>query len=257
MEIRRTRAGLIIWCAAAACLAGMGMLEYPVVGTNVDLVEKSLGLIPKLGQIVFGVYGPPLTDPLGYFAVMSYWSGLIIYPHAMYIGASAAAKETRDKTAEYLFTMPCTRGEIIWAKILAALFNIFVMGIVNTVINLLSLTMITGDPAVYASVSVACLGMFFIQCVVGALGLLCSALFRTYRAGVLTAAAVLVISYCLMFTVQYLDSPSLNFISPLAYFGAWDVAVRGINPVYALLAAAVVAVCLFASQIMYARREFK
>ena len=255
MEIRRTRAGLIIWCAAAACLAGMGMMEYPVIGPNVDLVEKSLALIPKLGQIVFGVYGPSLNNPLGYFSVMCYWCGLIIYTHAMYTGASVVAKENRDKTAEYLFTMPCRRREIVWAKILAALFNILVMGIVNVVINVLAMTMITSDPAVYGSVLLACAGMFFIQLVVAAIGLMCSSLFRTYRVGVLTAAAALVICYCLMFAVQYLDSPSLNYISPLAYFGAWDVAVNGMNPLYALLAAGVIAVCLLVTQTVYSIRE--
>ena len=251
------RSGLIIWCFAAACLAGMGMMEYPVIAPNVDLVGKSLSLIPKLGQIVFGVYGPSLNNPLGYFSVMAYWAGLIIYTHAMYTGASVVAKENRDRTAEYLFTMPCRRKEIIWSKILAALFNILVMGIVNIIINVLSMTMITKEPAVYGSILAACAGMFFIQCAVAALGLLCSALFRTYRAGVLTAAAVLVISYCLMFTVQYLDSPSLNFISPLAFFGPWDVAVNGMNPAYALLTAAVVAVCLFLTQILYTGREIR
>jgi len=255
MEIRRTRAGLIIWCIAAAALAGMGMMEYPVIGPQTALVEQSLALIPKLGQIVFGVYGPSLSNPLGYFAVMAYWCGLVIFTHAMYTGASVVAKENRDKTTEYLFTMPCSRNEIIWAKILAILFNILVMGIVNIVINVASMTMITLAPEVYGSVLLACLGMFFIQCVIAALGLLCSAIFQTYRVGVLIAAAVLVVSYCLMFAVQYFDAPSLNYISPLAFFGAWDVAVNGISLIYVALAAAVVAVCVFATQIIYQARD--
>jgi len=257
MEIRRTRMGLIVWCAATACLAGMGMLEYPVIGTHADLVGQSLTLIPKLGQIVFGVYGPSLNDPLGYFAVMAYWCGLIIFTHAMYAGASAVAKENRDGTAEYLFTMPCGRREIVWAKILAVLFNIFIMGIVNTVVNVMSMTAITSEPAVYGSVLLACLGMFFMQCLIAALGLLCSSLFKTYRTGVMLAAAVLVISYCLMFAVQYYDMPALNYISPLAFFGAWDVAENGISLIYVLLAAVVVGVCLFGTQLIYSRREMR
>jgi len=255
MEIRRTGAGLIIWCIAAAAVAGMGMMEYPVIGPQTALVEQSLAMIPKMGQIVFGVYGPPLSDPLGYFAVMAYWCGLIIFAHAMYTGASMVAKENRDKTTEYLFTMPCARKEIVWAKILAIKFNILVMGIVNTVVNVASMTLITLAPEVYGSVLLACLGMFFIQCVLAALGLLCSAIFKTYRAGVLIAAAVLVVSYCLMFAVQYFDAPSLNYISPLTFFGAWDVAANGINVIYAALAVAVMVVCVFAAQVIYRVRD--
>jgi len=101
---------------------------------------------------------------------------------------------------------------------------------------------------------IACLGMFFIQCVIAALGLPCSAILKTYRAGVLSAAA-LAVSYCLMFAVQYFDAPSLYYISPLTFFGAWDVAANGINLLYAALAAAVVAFCVFSAQAIYRVRD--
>ena len=86
-ELKRTRMGLLIWSIMVGLVAFMGILEYPVLGQNLDLLEEALDMIPKVGQLVFGVYNVNLTEPIGYYVVMYYWTGLIIFVHAIYTGA--------------------------------------------------------------------------------------------------------------------------------------------------------------------------
>jgi len=258
-ELRRTRFSLIIWSAVAGLIIFFGILEYPalqqIMGPmGLGAMESAIKAIPAAGQLVFGIYNVNLNDPIGYYIVMYYWAGLIVFTHAMYTGASIVSKESRDKTAEYLFTKPYKRGTIIWSKIQAAFVNIFVVGLTALALSLLSMLPITRDPGVYAHILATGAGMFFTQCVLMTLGLLCSAVFKTYRSGVFAAMALLIICYCLMFFVQYDASSSLYFLSPMAYFEISYVAVNGINAWYVLLAALVAAVCICLSQILYRRK---
>ncbi|MCL2339375.1 MAG: ABC transporter permease, partial [Actinomycetia bacterium] len=133
-ELRRTRFSMILWSAIAGLIIFFGMLEYPALAqitgaAGLGAMQDAIAAIPVAGQLVFGVYNVNLGDPIGYYIVMYYWVGLIVFTHAMYTGASMVAKETRDKTAEFLFTKPYPRQTIVGAKILAALVNLLVVGL--------------------------------------------------------------------------------------------------------------------------------
>ncbi|MCL1847261.1 MAG: ABC transporter permease [Coriobacteriia bacterium] len=253
-EIRRIRFGLLIWSLIVALIVGLGIMEYPMLKDYLGTMVNALSMIPKMGQLVFGVYDVDLFEPIGYYVVMYYWTCLVVFTHAVYTGASIVSKESRDKTAEFLFTKPCKRNTIIWAKICAALVNITVVGLVALLVSLVSMIVITSDPTTYLQVLVSGLGMYLTQCVLAALGLLISALLKTYRSTVMVAVAVLLASYCLMFFVQYTQMPQFNFISPLAFFQVSDVVANGLSIPYVLLSAAVIAVCLFLTQKFFAKK---
>ncbi len=240
-ELKRTRKGLLIWSLIVGLTAYLGILEYPVLAPYTDMLTSTLSMIPKIAQLVFGVYNVRLGDTIGYYIVMYYWAGLIVFVHAIYTGASIISKEQRDKTAEFLFTKPVRRRDIVWAKLFAGLVNIIGVGAVTLAMSLLAMIPITNDPTAYGQVLLSGIGMFLTQCVLMAIGLLCSAISKTYKSGVMLALAVLVASYCLMFFVQYIDMPQINFLSPLLYFSVSEVVVSGLNVWYILLSAAVIA----------------
>jgi len=254
-EFGRTRKGLLIWSAVVGIIVLFGILEYPVISQHTSVVEDALAAIPKIGQIAFGVYDANLEEPIGYYIVMYYWTGLVVFVHATFTGATIIAKESRDKTAEFLWTKPYRRSTIVWAKTLAALCNISVILSVATIMSLATMIPITGDPTVYLQILTTCVGMFFTQCVLMSLGLACSSLFKTYRLGVWAAIVVLMASYSLMFYVQYLDMPTLGFISPLAYFAVADVVANGLSILHIALTAAVIAACLVITQQMYRKKD--
>jgi len=250
-EIKRTRFGLFIWCLIAGLIAYLGILEYPMLAPFVSEMESALSAIPKVGQLVFGVYKADLTIPLGFYIVMYYWIGLIIFVHAVYTGASIIMKESRDNTAEFIFTKPYKRSVIVGAKLLAGVFNITVMCLVMVALSAVGMIQAIGDPSITGAVLISGVGMFITQLVLMSLGFLCSAIFKTYKSGVFAAMVVLITSYTLMFTVQYFDVSNLNFISPLTYFAVYETTENGLSFVYIVIAAVVTAVCLFLTQRLY------
>ncbi len=254
-ELKRTRRGLIIWSLIVGLTAYLGILEYPILAPYTAMLEETLIMIPRLAQLVFGVYNVNLGDTTGYYIVMYYWAGLVVFTHAIYTGASIIAKEQRDRTAEYLFTMPIKRSYIVWAKIVAGLVNISVVGIITLGMSLLAMIPISKDPVIYGQVLLSGIGMFLTQCVLMAMGLLCSAVGKTYKSGIMLSAAVLLASYSLMFFVQYIDLPALNFLSPLTFFSVSEVVLKGISLFNVLVAALVIDICLMLTQKLYLKKE--
>ena len=257
-ELRRTRFGLIIWSAVAGLIILFGILEYPALTQitasmgGLGAMEQALAAIPAAAQLLFGVFNVDLSSAIGYYIVMYYWAGLVVFPHAMYTGASIISKESRDKTAEYLFTKPFKRSAVVWAKVFAALVNVVVVGVVTLLLSIVGMLPITQGGAVYAQIMAAGAGMLITQWVLMALGLVCSAVFKTYRGGVFAAMTLLVICYCLMFAAQY--KAGFYFLSPMAFFEVSNVAHNGLNAWYALLSAAVIAVCLFFTLRLYRKK---
>jgi ABC-2 type transport system permease protein len=254
-EIQRTRFGLMIWSIVVGILAIFAMMEYPVISQQLDILDKAMAAIPKIGQLIFGVYNADLHSHIGYHIVMYYWIGLIVFTHAIYTGASIISKESRDKTAEYLFTKPFKRSAIVWAKIFAGFVNILIIGLAATVMSLMGMLIITDDPVVYMQVFLSGVGMFFTQCVLMSFGLLCSAIFKTYKSGTKGAVAVLIASYCLMFFVQYFEIAAFNFLSPLTYFGVANVVANGLSVLYVTLSALVIIACLYLTQKFFNKKE--
>lgn len=253
-ELRRTRKGLLIWCLVAGLIAYLGILEYPMLAPYTAQMEQALSMIPKLGQLIFGVYRVDLTQALGYYIVMYYWTGLVVFTHAMYVGASAIMVEQRDKTAEFLFTKPHTRNAIVAAKILAGFFNIAVMAVVTISLSLVGMLGAAKGVALFRAVLLSGIGMFFTQALLMSIGFLCSGLCKTYKGGVMAAAALLVLSYCAMFGVQYADADNLSFLSPLTLFSVYDVTAKGIPLAAAALCALTVFFCLYFTHRLYKRK---
>ncbi|MCL2335976.1 MAG: ABC transporter permease [Firmicutes bacterium] len=256
-ELRRTRFGLLIWSALAGLIIFFGVLEYPALrgimsSAGPGALEQALAGIPATGQLLFGVYRVDFSQPMGYYIVMYYWTGLIVFVHAMYTGASIISKESRDRTAEFIFTKPVKRSGIVRAKTLAGLISILAVGVTVILLSALGMLPVTRDPGFYRQITVIGAGMLLTQGVLLALGLLCGAVFRTYRLAVSAAMLLLGLSYGLLFAAQYYAS--LYFLSPLAYFEISRTAANGLDSRYVLLAVAVIALCLFITLRLYRRK---
>lgn len=255
-ECKRTRRSLFLWSLIIGILAVFGMLEYPIISGYINTLMPILQSIPKLVQIMFGVYQVDLTTPIGYYICMYFWCGLIVFTHSVYIGATIIAKDERDKTSEYIFSKPYKRDSVVMAKVLAAAVNALVVAVVTGSVSALAMIPINMSSVIYLKVAAATLGMFLTQLVMVALGLLCSALFKKYKFGLLAAIGVLVASYTVAVIIEYAGNINyLNFLSPLCYFNVQYVVNNGISLPYLAIAAAVIVVSLYFTFSIYRKRD--
>ena len=256
-ELKRSRRNLILWCAVIGATALFGILEYPIMADYGDMIAPVLDAMPKLIQIIFGVYGADLTTAMGYYVVMYFWFGLIVFTHAAYLGASIISKEQRDKTAEYIFTMPYKRDTIVTAKIMVAVVNVLVVAIVTGLISALVMAALGVGSGGLISVLISIIGMFVTQLVFVAVGFLCSADFIKYKFAALSSIAVLIVAYIVSFAIEYIGTADyLSFLSPLRYFDVQRVISNGISPLYLLVSAVVILLSLYFTLTLYRKKDF-
>lgn len=256
-ELKRSRRSLLLWCAVIGATTLFGILEYPIMADYGDMFAHLSDVMPKLIQIIFGIYGVDLTTTMGYYVVMYFWFGLIVFTHAAYLGASIISKEQRDKTAEYIFTKPYKRDTIVTAKIMVTVVNILIVAIVVGLISELAMAALGVGLEALESLFISIIGMFFTQLVFVALGLLCSAVFPKYNVAALVSIAILLVAYIVSFAIEYMGTVDyLSFLSPLRYFDVQRVISNGISPLYLLVSAVVILLSLYFTFNLYRKKDF-
>ncbi len=255
-ELKFSRRSLALWCCVIGLTALFGMLEYPFISRYIGTLAPVLSSMPKLVQIMFGIYRVDFSTALGYYVCMYFWCCLLTYTHAVYLGASIISRDQRDKTSEYIFTKPYKRGTIVSAKAMVAAVNAFAAASVTGLLAVAALMLMKVGPEVLLKVAVSILGMFFTQLVLVALGLLCSALSSKYKTSVLSAVAVLIAAYTVAMAIEYAGTVDyLNFLSPIRYFNALSVVEKGLNISYVGVSAGIIAVSLFLTHRFYRKKD--
>ena len=255
-ELKLTRKSLSIWCFLIVLLTGFGMGEYPFIAENLETITPVFKTIPVLVQILFGIHNVDFSSPVGYFACMYFWCTLLAYTHAVCLGGSIISREQRDKTSEYLYTKPFSRDTVVKAKMLAAVVNLAVVAAVTGASFLAMMAQYDPSGRTLPAVVVSLAGMFFTQLVLTALGLLCSGLFPSYKGAVRGAVLVLIVSYCSGIAIESAGMEFLDFLSPARFFPVQRSVSTGLDPLYLLLTAAVVAVSVIFTIRLYRKKDF-
>ncbi|KUG04102.1 putative abc transporter, permease protein [hydrocarbon metagenome] len=223
---------------------------------NMESIMPTFEMLPKIVRIMFGVEGLTFQQPLDYYITMYFWYSLLIFTHAAFVGATIIAKEERDKTSEFLFAKPYKRSDIITAKILVGVFHVSIMALGTWLFTIGILLPLFDGASIFSIVSITMLGMFLTQLVFLGLGLLCTALFRKYKAGVSASLLIVLASFVIAVILEYLGSVDhLNFLSPFRYFTVRAVINEGISQLYVLIAAAITAVSIYLTYGFYSRRD--
>ena len=138
-ELKANRKGLLIWMAGMLFMVAIGAAEYGTVVENAESIMPMLDAMPRIVKVIFGMDVLPVGTPLGYYVCMYLWYCMVAFAHAIVLGATVIAKEERDRTAEFLYTMPYSRKTIISGKIIAAAINVLCMTIFTFLCIILTL----------------------------------------------------------------------------------------------------------------------
>jgi ABC-2 type transport system permease protein len=255
-ELKLNRRSLLFWLIALTLAAVMGIAEYPFLAKNLDTIMSGINVLPRVILIMFGVDGLTFNTSLDYYVTMYYYYTLLVFFHAVHIGFVLVAKEERDKTAEFLYTKPYNRTEIIIAKLLAGIVNIAVMAVATATITIAGMLPVLNAFDMTPVVLVTCLGMFLSQLVFFALGALCAALFKKGRIASISPYLIVIATYALAVVIRYSGNIDfLNVFTPFQYFIVTEVARTGLDPSYIIIATGVTCMTLAFTALKYKNRE--
>ena len=255
-ELKANRKGLLIWMAGMLFMVAIGAAEYGTVVENSESIMPMMDTLPRIVKVIFGMDILPIDTPLGYYVCMYLWYSMVAFAHAIVLGVTIIAKEERDRTAEFLYTMPYSRKIIISGKIIAAAMNVLCMTIFTFLCIILTLVSQMNGESIIPLILTTMIGMFFAQMLCLALGLLFSSLFNYHRTAMSIAISFFALSFVLATVIELVGNMEfLNFLTPFRYFFAPYVVTNGISSVYLLLSLFFAGVFIFLTYKLYEKRD--
>lgn len=253
-ELRQSRKILLIWMAIMLLLCGFCYFEFLSLKSSMAEMVQTINQFPRLLVIMFGVKAD-LNTSLGWYSCLYFWTGILAFAYAMYLGISCVAKEIKQGTYAYLFTKPVSRKDIVLSKVAASILNLFVFAVFTGICNYTMIVLPAGGLEQAGAEITTTIGMFLTQTVFFAAGLLIASLLKSYKAAVRAGCYFVLVAYALAITAEYTGIRFMDYLTPLRYFDVYEVSLHGIGISFLILTAGIMIVCIAGALSRWKNRE--
>lgn len=221
-EVRRIFRSVIFWTFFVCLLIVVDMVFYRemiksgMVDQLIDFMDS-----PFVGDMMkgFGVKPETMTDALGFYALRNTMITMLMGALFAIIASSALiSKEEFEKTAEFLYSKPVKRVDVLTGKLLAFHTNLLFLNIVSSLVGFISLEIFKNSVYNLCSYFILCIYTYFLTLIFGAFGLFFSLLVK--RGRVFTGAIIGIVLGLYFLEIISNVTPSANFlgyISPFKY----------------------------------------
>ena len=255
-ELRANLKSLIIWCVCMILLGVVGAAKFTAYYNNPSMLAV-LNAFPKAVIDAMQLKTFNLTTVNGLYGLMMIYWALMGGIAATLWASDSITKEERDKTVEFSLVLPVSRSRVITGKLLAALVNCIVFVLVTWGISYAAAQQFHPDQTFNKFLALEMAGMFFIELIFLAVGLLLGCAMKQYkRSGNIAVGIILVTYFLSVFSGMQANLDFLKYFSPFKYFDASVLLRSGkLDPAYLLISAAIVVVCVAAAYWTYNKRD--
>ncbi|WP_028543747.1 ABC transporter permease subunit [Paenibacillus taiwanensis] len=258
-ELKATRKSLLIWCIGiiVMIISGMGKYEGMSVSATGQSMNELVANMPKSLQVILGIGTFDLSKASGYYGVLFLYLLMMATIHAAMLGASMISKEERDKTAEFLLVKPVSRSFVLTAKLLAALVNVMVVGLVMWISSVVIVNNYSHGEYVNGDIALMMAGMFILQLLFLMIGAMIAANSRHAKRAVSWSTAILLVTFMLALGIDLSGKLDLlAYVTPFKYFEAKNVMYGGgLSKVSVGLSVAIIGICSVLTYVGYNRRD--
>jgi ABC-2 type transport system permease protein len=256
-EIRSSLKSMIFWCLGVLFFLAASMQKYQALSLDPASLNIMNQLPPAL-QEMFGVGYLDFTKASGFYGMIYPFLVLMAAVHASMLGAVIVSKEERDKTGEFLYAKPASRGRVLVMKALAALTAV---GALTVVMWASSMSFVgSGGEALGGTIARLMAGLFLTQLVFLSLGVASAAVVARPKAAAGIATGVMMATYLLSVAIDVSGRlGALKAFTPFEYFDARRIIGRGegLNPWFVALSILLTAALSAAAYLRFQKRDLK
>jgi ABC-2 type transport system permease protein len=255
-ELRANLKSLIIWLAIISLLIFMAVAKFSAFASDPQMT-KMLDSMPQGLLDALSMKNFDLTTVTGFYGIMFIYFGLMAAIAAAMWGSDIISKEERDKTVEFSLVLPVSRSQVITAKALAALVNCILFVLITWGISIAATKSYNPDQAFYSFLRLEMVGMFMIELIFLAVGLLLGSAMKRYKLSGAAAVGIILVTYFLSIVTALNENLDfLKYITPFKYFDAGQMYRTGqMEGVYLAISAAIIAVCVAGAYLVYNKRD--
>jgi ABC-2 type transport system permease protein len=253
-ELRANLKPLIIWSSVLTLLILAVSTEFAAFRDNPEIMD-AMDQFEVMFQAIGGSMANVAT-PEGFISLMSIYIYLPISIYGALLGSSIISKEERDKTAEYLFTLPINRNQVLLRKVIAAVFYqlvfiVYILSMITMVFYRFEL-----DSVFYSFMINLAIGLTFISLIFLSLGMLLSSVLKQYKKSGSITLGVLIGTYMLNMLVGVVeDLDFLKYIIPFQYFEVSEMLAGNFELIFILLASGIIISCFTGVFVFYKKRD--
>ncbi len=255
-ELRANLKAFIIWVALLMLIIFAASSEFNVFRNNPELLE--LMDEPGMAMLFEGIGGSiaNVTKPEGFLSIFSIYLYVPLSIYAALLGSSIISKEERDRTAEYLYTLPIKRNEVILRKMITAVFYVLAfIGILITGV-ILMFSRFNPDENFYSFMSYLTIALTFTSLMFLSIGMMFASILKQYKKSGSITLGILLGSYMLNILVRLVDELEfLKYIIPFQYFDVTEMLNGNIEFIFVLLSLIIIGSCITAVFYFYKRRD--
>ena len=257
-ELKAYRKSTFFWSLGIIALIGASMAKYAAMGAGPQINEL-MSQLPPVMQAIFGAMMLDFGKASGFYGVAFLFLALLAAIHASMLGAGIISKEERDRTSEFLYVKPATRGQIITAKALAALTHVVVLNLVTLLFSLLIVPVFSKGEDVSAYILLLMGGMFLLQLIFLAVGLAAAAVTSRPKAAPGIATGFMLFTFLLSSAIDInKDLSPLKYLTPFKYYDAKVLAAsNSLDGGFVALSLAVIAVLLVVTYVCFKKRDLR
>lgn len=179
-ELKSNLKSMIIWSIALAFLVVVWMVEFESFAGNPD-INRFMESLPEAMLNAIGMGDLDIASLKGFISTISLYLYLILGIHSVLLGSSIISKEERDRTAEYLFSLPVSRRRVVIGKTLAAIINIITLNIITLISIIISTMNYDRGEDFYSFIAIMFLAIFILQLIFLSIGMFVSSVSKRYK----------------------------------------------------------------------------
>lgn len=214
LELKRNKLSLIIWSGVLSFMLAVCVLIYPLMELMFDSFN-AMG--DALGGIELGLGS--FTEYFGIECASNLGLGGAVF--ASILAISVLCKEEKDKTAEFLLTLPVTRARVVTEKLLFVATQILVLNLCVALICTLSMLVI-GVEVQAGAIALMFLSLLILQLEIAFICFGLSSLLKGGGLGI--GLGVSLGFYFLNFIASLTEKLEfLNYLTPFSYINSYYI----------------------------------
>ena len=257
-EMKINLKSFIIWTSILIGLFLIVFLVYPsiVSSENMKMMDEMMKIFPEEMLKAFNMDISSIDSAFGWLKTEGFVFVLLITGiYSGILGTNILLKEENDKTIEYLNSVPVTRKNIVFNKILCGIFYIILMILVIGIFNFIGLSL-SGEFAkkLYLLLSITPL---FSSIVIFAVCLFLSTFTHKTKKTVGISLGIVFVSYFLNIISEIGESTEfLKYISIFTLADIRNVILNvSINPLLVVLTIVITALFMILTIVHYDKKE--
>lgn len=252
-ELKANLKGIIIWIVSLSFIFFAASFEYEAFANNQDIADA----MASFDFLFEAMVGAPvdISSPEGYLSLVSIYIYLPLGIYSGLLGSNLISKEERDKTAEYLFTLP-VKEEVLLKKLTVGFIYTVVINAFVLTITYFAFGRLGTSGSYNQFVFNLAIGVLLTQLIFFAIGAFLSAVLKQYKRSGAITIGILMASYMLGVLSELSDKLEfIKYITPFKFFDVSKMLIGEFELIFILISTLVIGLCISGVFFFYKKRD--